>query len=72
MHHQIQLKFILPFSSFSETFDYPQNFALKDLKALLWDYFQLPNERQFIRIRTEEYDVNFPIYLFILKKKKIF
>lgn len=57
MQHQIQLKFILPFSTFSETFDYPTNFSLKELRALVWDYFQLPTERQFIRIRTEYCDV---------------
>lgn len=57
MHQQIQLKFILPFSTFSETFDYPKGFSLKELRALVWDYFQIPAERQFIRIRTEDCDV---------------
>lgn len=57
MNQQIQLKFILPFSTFSETFDYPKSFSLKELRALVWDYFQLPAERQFIRIRTEDCDV---------------
>lgn len=54
---QIQLKFILPFSNFSETVELNKEATLFDIKSLVWELFQIPLEKQFIRLRCEEIDV---------------
>ncbi len=54
---QIQLKFILPFASFSETIALPQDYTVSDLQSHIWEYFQISSEKQFLRLRNKEIDV---------------
>lgn len=58
--NQIQLKFILPFGTFSEVLEIAENLTFPELKTLIWEYFQVPIERQFIRIRNFNIDVRNP------------
>lgn len=54
---QIQLKYNLPFSSFSETVELNKETSLFDLKNLVWEFFQIPLEKQFIKLCGEKNDV---------------
>ena len=72
---QIQLKFILPFAAFSETIDLPLSSTISDLKSLIWEYFQLPIEKQLLRLRNKDLDIritdSFPLNFYDLDSQAL-
>ena len=72
---QIQLKFILHFAAFSETIDLPLSSTISDLKSLIWEYFQLPIEKQLLRLRNKDLDIritdSFPLNFYDLDSQAL-